>query len=371
MLNVAAFCAISLILIWFGYPLLVAGLAAAFGANRPQPEPTRRHVSVVIATRDPVDIIAARVDDLLAADYPADLLEVIVALDHSGTVRPAAFSGLDSRVTVIDGHAPGGKASTLNAGVAASRGAILVFADAAQRFEASTISRLAAALGDPRLGAVSGALQIGRCGAPATLAERYWIFEKWLRRQEARLHSTVGVTGAVYAMHRSCWHPLPSGLILDDVYAPMSLVLRGYRVGFDPDALAYDERRFAPGQEFKRKARTLTGVLQLCIWLPDVLLPWRNPIWAQFVFHKLLRLFTPYLLMVMAVAVLIWVGRSLGEADPRLAVGATVGVGVALALLVAASRRVREGLLMAAAMQAAMIRATVNGMRGRWDVWSR
>lgn len=350
---------------------MVAGLAALFGSRKVVPKPSGSRVTVVIATLDGDDVIRARIDDVLASDYPAKELEVVVGLDYSGTMHVEALTGLDSRVTVVQGAAPGGKAATLNTAVAASRGEILVFTDAAQRFESTTIGRLVAAFGDVRLGAVSGALQIGRDGAPANLSERYWIFEKWLRLQEARLHSTVGVTGAVYAMRRECWRALPDGLILDDVYAPMHLVLRGYRVGFEPRAVAYDDRRFAPAQEFMRKARTLTGVMQLCMWLPDVLVPWRNPIWAQFVFHKLLRLATPYLLAVTGLSLTLWLVTTIQATAPLLAVGAIATTVVLAGVVFSASRRLREGIKMAAAMQAAVVRATVNGLRGRWDVWSR
>ncbi|HEX4934045.1 MAG TPA: hypothetical protein VFV33_12740, partial [Gemmatimonadaceae bacterium] len=203
------------------------------------------------------------------------------------------------------------------------------------------------------------------------LAERYWRFERWLREMEARVHSPVGVTGAVYAMKRECWHPLPPGLILDDLYAPMHLVLRGYRVGFDREALAFDDRRFPSAQEFRRKVRTLTGVLQLCAWLPDVLVPWRNPIWMQFLFHKLLRLASPYLLLAIAVSLAAWLVGALRSATSPAVVAMGIAVLALPAVLVFAVPRVRQGLVMAAAMQAAIVRATVNGARGRWNVWSR
>src|SRR5205814_2287338 len=127
----------------------------------------------------------------------------------------------------------------------------------------------------------------------------------WLRRCEAQVHSCVGVTGAVYAMRRKLWSPLPAGLINDDVYIPMRMVLAGYRIAFADDAHAVETRRPTAQQEYTRKLRTLTGVLQLCAWLPELLVPHRNPIWPQFVIHKLLRLLTPYCLLGIAVWILV------------------------------------------------------------------
>ncbi len=370
-LTLAVACALAVVFIWFGYPLVVAALAAMTSRRAAWRAEVLPRVSVVLATIDGADVVRARVHDLLSSDYPADLLEVVVALDRGAGAAPEEVGDMGPQVRFVRGDEPGGKAASLNAGVRASTGTTLVFTDAAQRFEPLTIRRLVDALADPSLGAVSGALQIGRDGIPRTLAERYWIMERRLREAEARLHSAVGVTGAVYAMRRECWHPLPVGVILDDVYGPMHLVLRGHRVGFEPAATAYDDRRFPPAQEFRRKARTLTGVLQLCAWLPAVLIPWRNPIWLQFLFHKLLRLVTPYLLLVGGVAAAAWLatgGAGLSPMAGSLLLLGVVGVGL---LAVAAVPRIRRAVSMAVAMQGAMVRATVNGLRGHWDVWSR
>ena len=125
----------------------------------------------------------------------------------------------------------------------------------------------------------------------------------------------------------------------------------------------FDRRR-----EFARKVRTLTGLLQVCGWYPWVLSPWRNPLWLQFVCHKLLRLATPYLLLAALVGLApAW---SSGAANLWPA-GAT-----ALALLLVAAiirpiptRRLLTEASWAIWLQAAPIVATVNAIRGRWDVW--
>jgi hypothetical protein len=151
----------------------------------------------------------------------------------------------------------------------------------------------------------------------------------------------------------------------------MRLVLNGYRVGFCEQALAFDERQFAPAHEFKRKARTLTGVLQLCAWMPAVLNPARNPVWAQFLFHKLLRLATPYLLLLMCAAAAGWLTLRAWTSAPQLAVSSVGLLVLTAAVVLMVSARAREGIAMAVAMQAATVRATLNAVRGRWDVWSR
>jgi cellulose synthase/poly-beta-1,6-N-acetylglucosamine synthase-like glycosyltransferase len=359
---------LALTAIWVAYPLVirvVGGLRRPLGAARRADSPM---VSVVVASADDAASIRARVADLLATNYPADLIEVIVALD-SANAKAARdeLDFMDPRVRVVSGDAPGGKAATLNAGVRAASGDVLVFADTAQRFEPRAIGALVTELSDPRLGAVSGVLDLpGRDGS-LNLAERYWRYERWLRRWEAQVHSTVGVTGAIYAMRRSLWSPLPPGLILDDVYVPMRLVIEGWRVGVASHARASDTRRFAPSQEYHRKMRTLTGVIQVCAWLPSVLHPLRNPICLQFVFHKLLRLLTPYLALL-AAAGLCW---TLGAQLVSYPYGVWLGLAaVGATCLIPRVRRVlTEQLAWALAMQGSIVSATANGMRGRWNVW--
>jgi hypothetical protein len=125
----------------------------------------------------------------------------------------------------------------------------------------------------------------------------YWRFEKWLRKMESRVHSTVGLTGSICAVRRALFRPIPPGTILDDVYWPLQVVMQGYRVVHDGQARAYDRLPERTRDEFRRKVRTLCGNFQLVSRMPSSLLPWRNPIAWQFVSHKLMRLVVPWALI--------------------------------------------------------------------------
>lgn len=362
---------LALATIWGGYPLAVRLLGALRRESRPEPVVGHQSVSVIIASHDEAAAINARIDDVLCSVYPANRIEVIIALDSArarSTVEELRRA--DPRVTVLVGDAPGGKASSLNAAARAARYELLVFTDTAQRFEPHAIGELVAQFRDPRIGAVSGMLELGRSGRALNLAERYWLYERWLRRWEARLHSSVGVTGAIYAMRSPLWEDLPAGLILDDLYGPMRLVLQGWRVGFTERAGAHDVRRFAPSDEYRRKVRTLTGVIQVCAWLPGVLNPIRNPIWLQFVFHKLLRLATPYLTIFVAIAAVWTAGAAIAASPVGGRIVPVVAILMVLLCLVPRVRRVvRAQIAWGVALQSSIVVATMNGVRGRWDVW--
>jgi cellulose synthase/poly-beta-1,6-N-acetylglucosamine synthase-like glycosyltransferase len=360
---------VGLVVTWLVYPAAIFALAA-FRRSSSRPTPAAPPVvSAVLATSSDAATIRRRVQNLLSSQYPADRIEVIIAIDEArrgATVEE--LSDLDPRVHVVIGDAPGGKAAALNAGVRAAHGDVLVFADAAQVFAEDAVMRLVSALSDPRLGAVSGALEVGYKGS-SNLSERYWTYERALRAAEARLHSAVGVTGAIYGMRRTLWEPLPAGLILDDVYTPMRLVASGWRIGFAELARAYDPRRFAPAEEYRRKVRTLTGVIQLCAWLPSVLNPLRNPIWVQFVCHKLLRLATPYFVVLGLLGGAWLVATRLSGDQLRVALLPLL-VAVAAALVIRPVRdAAKSRLAWVVALQSAVVVATVNGARGRWNVW--
>jgi len=372
MLSVAALVSLACILaVWALYPALVGLVAAvvrrreARGARAPGALP---RVTAIVATRADAIAVRERVDDLLRSEYPASQLDVVVAYDARTTEPTATWSGAEAaRVQVVRGDEPGGKAAALNAGVRAARGDVLVFADSGQRFGPDAVALLVRALERPGVGAASGRLELAAgAKAPALPLRLYWSLERWLRRREADVHSAIGVTGAIYAMHRALWTPLPAGLILDDLFVPMRLVLGGQRIAFVDEARAYETRATTDGNEYRRKVRTLTGVLQLCAWLPQTLAPLRNPVWPQFVTHKLLRLLTPYWLLVC-------VAWAIAAIEHRIGLGwllaATVAFVAALQLRSRPFRALRSAVVSSILVQAAAVRATANGARGRWDVW--
>jgi poly-beta-1,6-N-acetyl-D-glucosamine synthase len=283
-----------------GYPLLMR----AWAALRPPPgrrPPCEPEVSVAVVASDEAERIAARIENLLALDYPRELLEIIVASDGStdGTVaRARAFEGRGVRV--IHFGARRGKPAVLNDIVPRARGAIVVLADARQTFDRQAVRRLVAPFAEARVGAVSGELVLlpGTGGAiPGAGARGYWRYEKFIRRNESRVDSTIGATGAICAIRRDLFEPIPEDTLLDDVLIPMRITARGFRVLFEAEARAYDRVFERAGQEFSRKVRTIAGNFQILArerWLLD---PRRNRLWFQTLSHKALRLLGPLLLL--------------------------------------------------------------------------
>ena len=287
-----------------GYGALMALLARGRGGVKnlaPAPLPD---VCVVVVAHNEEARIAARVADLLAADYPAEKLRVLVVSDGSTDATVARAAAVDpARVSVLVQPERAGKAAGLNAALAQATAEVIVFTDARQRFAADAIARLAAHFADPRLGAVSGALEIDAAASAAGAGvDAYWRYEKFLRAAEARFDSCIGCTGAIYAIRRALFTPLPADTVLDDVVIPMRLAVAGHRVIHDPAARAFDPQPLEPAAEKIRKRRTLAGNFQMLFRHSAWLLPWRNRLWWQLLSHKYLRLAAPVFLLVLLAA---------------------------------------------------------------------
>jgi poly-beta-1,6-N-acetyl-D-glucosamine synthase len=139
----------------------------------------------------------------------------------------------------------------------------------------------------------------------------YWRYEKLLRALESEVGSMLGATGAIYALRRELWRPLPPGTILDDVLAPMRAVLAGRRVVFEPGAQAFDYTSPDATTESRRKVRTLAGNVQILWFEPRLLVPFVNPVWLQYMSHKVGRLLVPYALMALFASSIVLSGSSL------------------------------------------------------------
>lgn len=283
-----------------GYPAALALWARLWprAAKRGNETPS---VTVVLVAHDEAPRISARLENLLALDYPPERLTIMICSDGSSDETVAlARACNDPRVAVLAFERRRGKAAVLDDAVPKASGEIVVFADARQRFDRAAVRALVAPFSDPRVGAVSGELCFEAGPDASTVGAgvgSYWRYEKLIRRAESAVDSSVGATGAIYAIRQRLFEAIPETTILDDVLIPMSIVRAGYRTLFEPTARAYDHVAGTAGEEFARKVRTIAGTFQLFSRHPWLLDPLRNRLWLQTVSHKLLRLLGPLALI--------------------------------------------------------------------------
>lgn len=267
-------------------------------------------VSVVVAVKNEKKNIRKRIQNLIKQDYPAEKLELIIVSDGSSDETVSIVQELvvslppELAKITIHAYAPSqGKPTALNMGVGLAKGDVIVFADARQQFEKTTVSQLVSNFSDPTIGGVSGELVFMKESDSEIKAQMgaYWSYEKAIRKMESMSGSVVGVTGAVYAIRRKLYRYLPPETILDDVLTPMNIIMQGYRVIFDSKALAYDVPSRNVEHEWKRKVRTLAGNWQLISLQKDLFNPCKNKLMYRFFFHKIARLLVPGFLVLLFV----------------------------------------------------------------------
>jgi len=289
---------IAVIYTYFGYPLVVM----AWSAFKPWPvakgnfEPA---VSVIISVWNEEAVIARRIQNLLEQDYPKEKMEILIGSDGSSDrTAELARSFNDARVVFCDFKERRGKMAVLNDLVGRARHEVLVFGDGRQTFAPNAIRELVRNFADATIGAVSGSLVLSEGeGGTGKGVGLYWRYEKFLRRAEGRIHSTVGVTGAIYAIRKELYCRIPEHVVLDDMYVPLKIIEAGRRVIFDEAALAFDKVAESSGEESRRKARTLFGNYQIFALFPGLFLPRKSPVAVQFFSHKFLRVVAPFLLI--------------------------------------------------------------------------
>jgi cellulose synthase/poly-beta-1,6-N-acetylglucosamine synthase-like glycosyltransferase len=289
---------LSLLILFYtfiGYAVLIFLLSKII-AKKASKQNIFPKVSVVIAAYNEEKVIAQRLKNLLGLDYPKEKLEILIVSDGS-TDRTAEICCKFNveNIRLIEQKERSGKALCLNEAVPLSNGDIVVFSDARQRFEANALKHLVTYFNDPKIGAVSGELHFEEEAKTITGegVDFYWKYEKFLRKAESKVDSVAGATGAIYAIRKNLFKPIPEDILLDDVLIPMHIIMQGYRCVFEPQAIAYDRIVKHGREEARRKTRTIAGNFQLFFRFPQLLNPLKNRIWFQIFSHKFLRLLAP------------------------------------------------------------------------------
>jgi len=309
---------ISLILLFYGYigyPLLLWVITRLY-SRLVRKARLEAGVSVVIAVWNEADVIEGKLNNLVSLDYPTGDCEILIGSDGSADqtneiverfVRNYRKTAPEHKALPAIRFFPfterRGKMAVLNDLLEAAQQDIVVFTDARQIFAPDAIRQLVDNFSDPAVGCVSGELTFRtKDGATARGINLYWTYEKFMRRLESAIHSMLGATGAIYAIRRNLFTPLPPNAVLDDMITPLRIIARGYRAVFDGSAKAFDEVADDPKEESRRKGRTLYGNYQIFTMMPQVFNPFTSPIALQMFSHKLLRVLAPLLLVAVFVS---------------------------------------------------------------------
>lgn len=289
---------------YVGFPLLLVARGAIVRRSVAR-APIAPRVSVVIVAHNEAAAIDAKIENVYALDYPPDRLEVVVASDGSDDGTAERVAAQARRGLHLLALPRTGKIPALNAAVARATGEILVFSDANSMYAPDALRELMAPFADPAVGAVGGDQRYlpGGAAHAASFGERlYWSYDRLLKRMQSRSGSMTAATGAIHAIRRALFRPVPLG-VSDDFMTSTRAVSAGRRLAFAERAVAYETVAPSEGAEFQRKVRVATRGLY-GLWVARELLnPVRHGFYAvQLASHKLLRWSVCWLLVVVLVA---------------------------------------------------------------------
>ncbi len=370
--------AASLLLVLYtyaGYPLLAVVISRWRPRHWHRGE-TGATVSVIMPVHNGAALLRTKVGHLLRLD-PTLVRQIIVVSDGStDNTAQILHEFSDPRLQVLDLPEQVGKAEALNHAMLRATQDLLVFTDIRPSLDESALRTLLTNFADSSVGCAAGELVVRRSeahdAAASTVGGAYWRYEQAIRTAESLWDSPVGVYGGFYAVRRTFARPFPPGLILDDMFQPLSIVRQGYRSVLDRSAVVVDTWPATTRGEFQRKVRTLAGNFQLVKLAPWVLTG-ENRLRFQFVSHKLLRLLVPYafLLMLCSAAVL-----AAENAAWRAVAGTQAGFWALAALSLALRIPVIGGVLGAAGALLTLNAAAVAGLHTflftqgpLWRIW--
>jgi len=296
---------------YLGYPLLAWTWAwiskdprgRRTGVLEVRPPEEWPQVTLVIAAYKEESIILERLQNALMLDYPADRIEILVGVDGIEDLTADLVRSVDeSRVRCLQYPVRRGKASVLNDSVPQARGDIVVFSDANTMMQPDAIKRLVRHFERKQVGGVCGKLVLVDPITGSNVDGMYWKFENFLKRCEGRMGALLGVNGAIYAIRKELYQPIPANTIIDDFLIGMRVHQQGMLLIYDPTAIAIEETPANINAEFHRRARIGAGAFQSLVWLRPLLNPLRGKVAFAFWSHKVCRWFCPAFLVTAMIA---------------------------------------------------------------------
>lgn len=299
--------AISLIVYsYFIYPLLLILVSTAKQVFTPTNEiepPTDNNdlpnVTVIIAAFNEDSCIKARIDNLLTLDYPQDKLTIRIGSDGSSDNTASIINSIEAdnfHAHVFEKNR--GKMSVLNDLVASADDEILVMSDANTHFNPDAIHALVKHFQDESIGVVCGELNLVDADSGVNKDGIYWRYEQVLKFHEAKLGALLGANGAIYAIRKQLFIPLPANTIVDDFQVVMNVSKQKFKTVYDPSAIAIEEVAPNLAEEEGRRVRIGLGNYQAFFkmpWALNPLLGWR---FIAYLSHKVCRWFVPHLMLI-------------------------------------------------------------------------
>lgn len=305
---------------YIGYSITISLLSRLFNnpVKKGDFEPT---VTFLITAYNEEKNLAQKIENTLSLDYPREKLDILVASDGSTDRTDEIVRGFASRgVRLVRVEGRVGKTETQNRAVRAATGDIIIFSDATTRYEKGNIRKIVRNYADPTVGAVSGRYEYyNPTGATIGIGNiLFWKYENHIKSSQTRIKTITGCCGCIYSLRRMLYEPLPPDII-SDLVEPLKILEKGYRIAFEPEAVAYEETTEKASEEFHMRIRVISRGMRGLLYMKKLFNPFRfGFVSFQLFSHKLLRWLMPIFMIIILASNLFLAGRPLYNATLAL-----------------------------------------------------
>ena len=273
-------------------------------------------MTLMICAYNEEDVVAEKMANTLALDYPKDKFRIMWVTDGSND-RTNELLAAYPEVDIVFSPERKGKTAALKHGLRELKTRYVAFTDANTMINKTALREIARQFMDPTVGCVSGEKRVAAKKEGEMAAEGeglYWRYESTLKRWDSELYSAMGAAGELYAIDPTLCHEVPDEALLDDFMMSMLIVDDGKRIAYTPDAYAQEYGSANIYEESKRKRRIAAGGLQSIWWLRNMLNPFRQPLVAfQYISHRVLRWsLTPIAMVLLLLVNIALVGMGAG-----------------------------------------------------------
>jgi cellulose synthase/poly-beta-1,6-N-acetylglucosamine synthase-like glycosyltransferase len=284
-----------IVYVYFGYPLLL-WIISLFIDSKHSVNDISPSVTFLITAYNEEKDLAEKLKNTLSLDYPKDKLEIIVASDGSTDKTDEivkSFEGNGVKLLRVEGRV--GKTETQNQAVKISHGDIIIFSDATTKYEQSAIKKIVRNFADDKIGVVGGRFryydpkqtQIG------TGSIAFWDYDNFIKAKQTKINTITGCSGCIYSVKKNLYEPLPYDII-SDLVEPLKILEKGFRIVFEPEAIAYETTLERSEEEFKMRVRVISRGMNGLLYMKSLLNPFKHPyISFQLISHKILRWLVP------------------------------------------------------------------------------
>ncbi len=249
-------------------------------------------VTLVIAAYNEEEIIKEKIKNSVSLDYPENKLNILFVTDGS-TDQTNELIENHPQVNLSYKSQRAGKIGAINRIMPKIESPITIFSDANVMINEDGLKKLVAHFQNNMVGGVSGEktiLQSGLENASSSGEGLYWKYESFLKQKDAEWNTLVGSAGELIAIRTHLYRSIAPDTIIEDFVMSMELASKGYKVAYEPRALAQETASESVFEEKKRKVRISAGGIQAVIKLLPLLNFLRHgKLTFQYVSHRALR----------------------------------------------------------------------------------